>query len=433
MLFRSSLATVATLLGMRGELDGARAHLAAARRVFAEAGLVDQVVWCHQTEALQLMKAGRGDDAVPLLTEVLELDQAPSTQAAARRMLAVAYWSAGRRDDAIAQFEAALAIHARLGPPQEAATCASGIGELQAEQGRLGAAVERFTEAVDRYAALGAEFAPARAAAERDLAVALAGNERPWEAAELLEQSKATLATHGDEAGAAESGLSLAMVLAAVGEPATAAGEAAAAAAAFERLGAVERAAAAHHRAAEFLDRLDRDDEAIAHYQAAQDGYGAAGNDLDAAGARARKGTLLGVVGRGEEGLAEIDAAAATFAAADELFALGRCHDQAGRVLAGLGRIDDAVHRCGAGIACFEQIGFGIGVAELHLLTGRVLASAGRLDEAVGRLRQALSIFERLRLNEDAMTCHGVLADVLTELGRHEEAAAHARALDDLA
>jgi tetratricopeptide (TPR) repeat protein len=427
-----TLGTVATLLAMRGDIDTARAHFDAARRVFTELGTADQVTWCNRSEALQLVRHGQPEAAVPLLVEVIADEQAPAILAGTHRLLAVALWNVGRLDEAIVHFAEALALHERYGPPQEAAICARGIGELHTEAGRHTEAVERFTEAVDRYEALGPGYEHVQADCERDLALALARADRPWEAAELLEQSRATLARHGDEVGAADSGFALAMTLEQLGEPVNAAEEAAAAAATFERAGLSDRAGAAHHRAAQLLDRLDRDHEAIDHYEAAQGAFTAAGSELDAAAAQARRGTLLGVVGRGEEGLAEIDAAANQFAAHDALYALGRCHDQAALVLAGLDRIDEALGRCDAATACFEAAGNEEGPAEMGLAAGRLLARAGRSDDALTRLRDALARFERLGIAEGTAACHGVLADVLTDLGRHDEAAVHERALEEL-
>ena len=418
---RAGLAFIAWEAGQR---DGSETEHRRAVAVLERCDDPEQLAIALGNHAVQLLQAGRTADALDLLERALAAHERfarPADRAGLVLMRGHALWQEGRTDDALASLTEARSEFEKLGLGHQTARAGMALGGLAGQLGLHSVSVEELTLAAERFPP-GDEDSLATLRAM--LGGALAALDRPWEAAEVLEQARDGFAATGAHDEAAQAGMQLAEVLDATGQPTAAVEEAERARAAFIRAGLPGPAANAAWTAGRLLDQLDRDDAALAAYTAAAAGWEAAGEPLPAAQARGRAGVLLGVLGRGEEGLAEIDGASAVFAGAGAADGVAWCDTNAARVLGGLGRIDDALARCAAAVTSYRETGDGLREAEAQHLAGLLLASANRPEEALPRFRSARDGFAAAGSREGVALCDGALADILTVLGRHTEAAA---------
>lgn len=404
-----------------------------ARDHFADAGDDRRLARCDAALALDLVGAGRLEDAEgraeAAVAGLMMLDRAVD---AAQVQLVVGRIQAQdeRHDEARLNFAAARAAfvdHQLDAPAAEAAHLEALVASASGDDG---AAVELLSTAIE--GAQRADLSDGAAASHLERGIALDRLGRFTEAEADFAAAATALHEGGDAAGAARAIYGMAVTRRSRGDLVAAVETFNVTAEAFDAAGFAGAAAQARLDGAGVLEQLGRVDEALGWLERAGQGFVAEEEPVHVAVAVRAWGAAAGFAGR-PEGLAAVAEARGVFAAHGVAWEVAECDDVAARLLGSVGRPAEAVPLAASAVEGFDAVGDAVAASSAGILLGRVLAESGRLEEAVGELERAIARAADAGIDPLAAQAHGSLADVLDAVGRGDEAPAHREAVARLA
>ena len=403
--------------------EGEREYFAA-RDLFAGAGDDERLARCDADLAIDLMGAGRLDDAegrAEAAVAGFSMLERPVDAAPMQLVLGRIQAESERYEEARNNFAAAGAVFAGQELDAGVAEASYLEGLVTSELGDDDAAVDRFTTAIEAGHRAGVHDGEAASRVERGLAFGRLG--RYDEAASDLQAAADAFTELGEGPGAARATYALANARGDVGDLPGAVAAFEAAAEGFAAGDFTAAAAQARLDGAAVLDQLGRVDEALSWLEQAVAGFAAAGEILAVALARRAWGGMAGAT-REAEGLAALADARAVFAEHGAGWDVAECDDMTARVLAGTGQVHEAIGPAMSAAEGFRAAGDRLALAAIDTLLGRLLADADLPEEAVERFQDAIAAAGEEQADPLAARAHEALADVLDSLGRADEAAA---------
>lgn len=424
---------VARLLFAAGRPDEGERQYLEARDRFADAGDDRRLARCDAALALDLLGAGRFEDAegraeaaVAGLTMLERAVDAAQLQLVLGRLEA----EGERHEDALANFRAAQEVFRARELWPAAAEAIHLEALVLSATGEPDQALSRLGEAIGVAQRAGMDGGEGVSRLERAMVLGRLG--RLDEAEAEFARAGDALVRAGDGLGAAQATYGLGSTRRAAGDPDGALESFTSAVEAFGELGAPGAQAQVLFDGGGLLAQLGRTDEALTWFDQAAAGFAADGEPLHVALVRRTWGATAGFASR-PDGLDALSEARAVFAEHGATWDVAECDGMTAQVLAALGRHDDAVAAADASLAGFRSVGDGIAAVVAETMLGQLLAGGGRMGEAVAHLERAISGAVEEGAEPLAGPAHEALAGVLDDLGRAPEATLHRAAAQRLA
>jgi len=416
---------VARLLFAAGRADEGERQYLDARDRFADAGDDRRLARCDAALALDLLGAGRLDDAEgraeAAVAGLAMLDR--DVDAASLQLVLGRLQAEGERyEESLGNFRAAYAVFRgrELWPAAAEAIHYEALVLAATEQDD--AATERFQDAIALAERLG--MSSGEGTSRLELAGLFGRLGRLDEAAAQFTSARDALARAGDDFGVAHATYGLGTAQREAGDLDQALGTFAAAVESFASMEAAGAHAQALLDGGTVLAQLGRVDDALAWMEQAATGFAIDGEPLHVALVRRAWGATAGFAAR-PEGLDALAEGRAVFAEHGATWDVAECDLLSAQILVLLGRPDEAVVAGAAAVAGFRAVDDPMTLLMAETVHGRVLADAGRADDAVSHLERAIASAVSLGAESLAAPAHDVLADILEALGQDAEAKAH--------
>ncbi len=416
---------LARLLFAVGRVDEGEREYLEARDRFADAGDDRRLCRCDAALALDLVGAGRFEDAEgraeAALAGLMMLDcvvDGAQLQLVVGRLQA----EGERHEEALVNFRAAHAVFSARALWPAAAEAVHLEALVLAAMGQDELAIDRFREAIAVAVRAGMDGGEGTSRLEMALVLAQVG-QLEASAAEF-ELAAAALGRAGDTVGAARAAYGLGTARRQLGDLQGALGAFSDAAASFAASGVPGAQAQALFDGGAVLAQMGRTDDALGRLDQAAAGFAVDGEPLHRALVRRAWGAIAGFASR-PEGLAALSEARATFAEEGAAWDVAECDAVTARVLGSLGRPVEALVTAEAAAAGFRALDDPVAEVAAETMVGRLLAETGMADDAIGHLQSAIAGAVASGAEPLAAQAHEALAEVLEALDRGAEAAVH--------
>lgn len=416
---------LARILFSAGRPEEGELQYLEARDRFADAGDDRRLARCDAALALDLLGAGRLEDAegrAEAAVAGLGMLDRPVDAAQLQLVLGRVQAEGERYEESLVNFRAAYAVFSGrdLWPAAAEAIHFEALVLAAMEQDEP--AIERFHEAIDVAERRG--MSGGEGTSRLELAGLFGRLGRLDEAVMQFELARDALGKAGDEFGVAHATYGLGTARRQAGDLDEALDAFSVAAESFAAMDAVGAQAQALLDGGTVLAEMGRVDDGLAWLEQAAAGFAIDGEPLHIALVRRSWGAAAGFASR-PEGAEALTEARAVFAEHGATWDVAECDLLSAQVLGLLGRHEEAVTAGEAAVAGFRDVGDTVTLVAAETVQGRVLADAGRPGEAVGHLERAIASAASMGAEPLAAPAHEVLAEMLEALDRGAEAASH--------
>ncbi|MDQ6696333.1 MAG: tetratricopeptide repeat protein [Actinomycetota bacterium] len=424
---------LARTLFAAGRPDEGELQYLEARDRFADAGDDRRLARCDAALALDLLGAGRLEDAegrAEAAVAGLTMLDRPVDAAQLQLVLGRVQAEGERYEESLVNFRAAFEVFSERELWPAAAEAIHFEALVLAAMEHHEPAIERFHEAIAVAEKLG--MSGGAGTSRLELAGLLGRLGRLDDAVIQFESARVALTAAEDPFGVAHATYGLGTAHRAAGDLNQALNAFSVAAESFAAIEAVGAQAQALLDGGTVLVQLGRVDDGLAWFEDAAEGFALDGEPLHLALVRRSWGAAAGFASRpdGVEALAE---ARSVFAEHGATWDVAECDLLSAQVLGLLGRHDEAVTAAETAVAGFRDVDDAVTLVAAETMHGRALVDAGRPGDAVSHLERAVASSTSMEAVSLAAPAHAVLADALDALDQPEAADTHRATAERLA